>query len=85
MRILVGGPSYGGCSIKDDQPVIAQQVVMQALESTPIWTRHSSELRAAILDTLQNQTYREHARRLQRSLHQAGGATSAAERLEALL
>ena len=72
--------------IKDDQPVIAQQVVDAGAGIRLRFGRiTSSELRSAILDTLQNQAYREHARRLQYSLHQAGGATSAAERLEALL
>ena len=82
MRILVGGPSLGlVVPIKDDQPVIAQQVksVDEALEFDPRWTRHwvrKYALRSAT--RYRTKAYREHGSATTTlTASSVGGATSA--------
>ena len=72
--------------IKDDQPIVAQQVVDAGAGVRLRFGRITAEhLRAAIHEILETPTYRERAQALADSFSHAGGATAAAERLEALL
>jgi MGT family glycosyltransferase len=72
--------------IRDDQPVIAGQVVNAGAGTRVHFGRVSaSELRGAITDVLDDPSYRIAARRIQTSFIAAGGATAAADHLEKLL
>lgn len=71
--------------IRDDQPVIAQQVVTAGAGIRVHFGRvGSSELRAAITALLDDPRYRLAARRVQTSFNTAGGAATAADYLEKL-
>jgi MGT family glycosyltransferase len=71
--------------IRDDQPVIAGQVVNAGAGVRVHFGRVSAtELRHAITTVLDDPTYRRAARRVQTSFADAGGATTAATHLEKL-
>jgi MGT family glycosyltransferase len=71
--------------IRDDQPVIAQQVVDAGAGIRVRYGRVGPiELRNALLDVLDDRAYRTAARRVGASFGAAGGAAAAADRLERL-
>jgi MGT family glycosyltransferase len=71
--------------IRDDQPVIAQQVVDAGAGIRVRYGRVGPlELRSALLDVLDDRAYRTAARRVGASFGAAGGAAAAADRLERL-
>jgi UDP:flavonoid glycosyltransferase YjiC (YdhE family) len=71
--------------IRDDQPIIAQQVCDAGAAIRVRFGRvRAPELAEAILQVLDEASYREAARRLQASFAAAGGPEAAAEALEAL-
>ncbi len=71
--------------IRDDQPIIAQQVVDAGAGVRVRYGRvGAAELRAALLDVLDDRTYRTAAQRVGASFRAAGGAATAADRLEKL-
>jgi len=71
--------------IRDDQPVVAQQVVACGAGVRVRFGRvQPAELRAAILHVLHDGEPRRAARRVQESFTAAGGAAAAGDRLEAL-
>ncbi len=71
------------CPIRDDQPIIAQQVADAGAGIRVRFGRvRAAELRAAILDVLGVPSYRAAARRVQESFAAAGGAAAAADHLE---
>jgi MGT family glycosyltransferase len=71
--------------IRDDQPVIARQVVGAGAGIRVHFGRvGAGELRAAIIALLDDPRYRMAARRVQTSFITAGGATAAADHLEKL-
>lgn len=71
--------------IRDDQPVIAQQVVTAGAGVRVHFGRVGpSELRKAITALLDDPRYRTAARRVQSSFSTAGGAATAADHLEKL-
>jgi len=73
------------CPIRDDQPIIAQQVVEAgAGERVRFGRARPADLRAALLAVLDVPSYRVAARRVQESFAAAGGATTAADHLEKL-
>jgi MGT family glycosyltransferase len=72
--------------IKDDQPVVAQQVSDAGAGIRLRFGRvRAEELRAAILRVLDEVSFREAAARIRESFASAGGAARAAELLEGLL
>ena len=72
--------------IKDDQPVVAQQVVDSGAGLRLKFGRvRPDELREAVRRVLDEPSFREAAGRIQRSFAAAGGAPRAAELLEELL
>ncbi|MFO0759255.1 MAG: glycosyltransferase [Byssovorax sp.] len=72
--------------IKDDQPVIAQQVVDAGAGIRLKFGRvRADELREAVRRVLEEPSFREAARRIQRSFTAAGGAPRAAELIEGLI
>ena len=72
--------------IRDDQPIVASQVVRAGAGVRVSFPRVTApELRDAIAEILDNETYREAAGRIGDSFAAAGGALTAADRLEALL
>ena len=72
--------------IRDDQPVIAAQVVDAGAGVRVHFGRvGATELRNAITTVLDDPSYRAAARRVQNSFTTAGGAVAAAEHLEKLL
>jgi MGT family glycosyltransferase len=72
--------------IRDDQPVVAAQVVAAGAGIRVKFGRVGpAELRAAILAVLDDPAYRDAARQVAESFARAGGAPMAATRLEALL
>ncbi|MGH3786762.1 MAG: glycosyltransferase [Pseudonocardiaceae bacterium] len=72
--------------IRDDQPVIAGQVVDAGAGVRVHFGRvGATELRKAIMTVLGDPSYRAAARRVQKSFTNAGGATAAADHLEKLL
>jgi len=72
--------------IKDDQPVVAQQVVDAGAGVRLRFGRlRSNELWDAIQQVLENPIYRESAQRLSTSFRDAGGAEAAAHHLESLI
>jgi len=71
--------------IRDDQPVVAHQVVEAGAGVRVRYGRLSStSLRWAVLRVLHDPSYREAAARVRASFDAAGGATTAARALEAL-
>ena len=73
-------------AIRDDQPIIADQVVRAGAGVRVKFTRVlPPELRRAVETALADPAHRSAARGLQRSLADAGGPPAAADRLEALL
>jgi len=73
-------------AIRDDQPIIADQVVRSGAGVRVKFTRVSPpELRAAVGAVLGDPRHRAAAARLRASLDGAGGPAAAADRLEALL
>jgi UDP:flavonoid glycosyltransferase YjiC (YdhE family) len=71
--------------IRDDQPVIAQQVVECGAGLRLRFGRTSaSELREAVRRILSETGFREAALRVQASFRAAGGAAAAADAIEAL-
>jgi MGT family glycosyltransferase len=72
--------------IRDDQPIVADQVVRAGAGVRVRFGRvGAAELRAAIDAVLGDQSYRIAASAVQRSFAQAGGAPAAAERLNTLV
>jgi MGT family glycosyltransferase len=72
--------------IRDQQPVVAKQVVDAGAGIRVHFSRvGANELRHAIITVLDDSSYRAAARRLQTSFAEAGGATTAADHLEKLL
>ncbi|MCB1028392.1 MAG: glycosyltransferase family 1 protein [Microthrixaceae bacterium] len=72
--------------IRDDQPIVADQVERAGAGIRVRYARTGAEQLGAALDTvLGDPSYRSAAERLQRSFIDAGGAPAAAQRLEALL
>ena len=70
-------------AIRDDQPIIAQQVADAGAGIRLRFARVSAaELRGAVLALLGDPSYREAAARIQESFRLAGGAAAAADRLE---
>jgi MGT family glycosyltransferase len=68
--------------IKDDQPVVAQQVADAGAGIRLKFGRvQPEELRGAVRRVLTEPSFREAAARVQRSFHEAGGAARAAELL----
>ena len=73
------------CPIRDDQPIIAGQVVAAgAGERVRFGRARPADLRAALLAVLDVPAYRAAARRVQESFAAAGGAATAADHLEKL-
>lgn len=72
--------------IRDDQPVVADQVVRAGAGIRVRFARAgASDLRAALTAVLDEPSYRRAARAVQRSFEEAGGAPAAADALEGLL
>jgi len=72
--------------IRDDQPIVAQQVTDAGAGVRLRFGRaKASEIRAALCEVLDNPSYRQAAGRLRASFEAAGGAAAAAEALEALI
>jgi MGT family glycosyltransferase len=71
--------------IRDDQPIVAQQVVDAGAGIRVKFARvGAGELRAAISALLDDPAYRDAARRVRASFAAAGGAAAAADHLEKL-
>jgi MGT family glycosyltransferase len=71
--------------IRDDQPIIAQQVVDAGAGVRIKYGRaNSDEIVDALLAVLETASYREAALRIQASFRAAGGSSAAADRLESL-
>jgi len=71
--------------IRDDQPVVADQVVAAGAGVRVRFGRvRPAELAEAVRAVLDDPTYREAAVRLQQSFHEAGGSARAADELEKL-
>jgi MGT family glycosyltransferase len=72
--------------IRDDQPIIADQVTRAGAGLTVRYARVTPEqLREAVQQVLTDKSFRAGAERLQASFAAAGGPPRAADRLEALL
>lgn len=73
-------------AIRDDQPIVADQVVRSGAGVRVKFTRVSGpELRAAVMAVLTEAVYRDAAKRVRQSFEAAGGPSAAVDRLEALL
>lgn len=71
--------------IRDDQPIVAQQVVNAGAGVRLRFTRATAaQLRNSIRGAIRDPAYRDAAGRIQRSFHAAGGITRAANLLEEL-
>jgi MGT family glycosyltransferase len=71
--------------IRDDQPIIAQQVVSAGAGVRLKYTRvRAGEIRTALDSVLHTPDYAANARRVQESFRAAGGASAAADHLEAV-
>jgi UDP:flavonoid glycosyltransferase YjiC (YdhE family) len=71
--------------IRDDQPIIAQQVVDAGAGIRLKYGRaNSDEIFDALVSVLETASYREAALRIQASFRAAGGPAAAADRLESL-
>jgi UDP:flavonoid glycosyltransferase YjiC (YdhE family) len=72
--------------IRDDQPIVAQQVVAAKAGVRLKYARvRAPEIRAVLDEVLHNPDYAAGARRVQLSFEAAGGAAAAAEHLEAVV
>jgi MGT family glycosyltransferase len=72
--------------IRDDQPIVAQQVADAGAAVRVRFGRiRAGELAGAIATVLDEPSYRQSAQRLQASFATAGGASAAADALEALV
>ena len=72
--------------IRDDQPVVAEQVVKSGAGVRLRFGRTKPEqVRDAVREVLSVPSYREAAARIQASFREAGGTRAAAEAVEALL
>ncbi len=72
--------------IRDDQPVVAQQIEAAGAAIRVRFARlRAPELRHAVSTVLDDPSYRCAAERIQRSFAAAGGAVTAADHLEALV
>jgi MGT family glycosyltransferase len=72
--------------IRDDQPIIAQQVVEAGAGIRLKYGRVKPEdIVSALLAVLEAGSYRESAKRIQRSFRDAGGSAAAADGLEGLV
>jgi MGT family glycosyltransferase len=72
--------------IRDDQPIVAEQVVGAGAGLRVRFGRVCApELRRVVAEVIDDDTYRQGARRVQESFRAAGGATTAADLLEAQL
>ncbi|WP_026413366.1 glycosyltransferase [Actinomadura oligospora] len=73
------------CPIRDDQPIIAGQVVASGAGTRVRFGRvRPADLRAALLAVLDSPSYRAAARRVRESFAAAGGSAAAADHLEEL-
>jgi UDP:flavonoid glycosyltransferase YjiC (YdhE family) len=71
--------------IRDDQPIVAQQVVDAGAGIRLKYGRvHSDEIADALIAVLETGSYRRAALRIQASFRAAGGPSAAADRLESL-
>lgn len=71
--------------IRDDQPIVAQQVVDARAGIRLKYGRvQSGEIAAALVEVLETDDYRQAARRIQASFRAAGGPSVAVDRLESL-
>lgn len=71
--------------IRDDQPIIAQQVVDADAGIRVKYSRvKSEEIAEALLSLFETKSYRQSAERIQTSFRAAGGASAAADGLEEL-
>jgi MGT family glycosyltransferase len=71
--------------IRDDQPIVAQQVVEAGAGIRLKYGRvHSDEIADALVAVLETESYRQSAQRIQASFRVAGGASAAANHLESL-
>jgi MGT family glycosyltransferase len=71
--------------IRDDQPVVAEQVVQAGAGVRVRFGRVTAgDLRKAVRDVLDEAGYRRAAHDIRRSFDAAGGAPAAADRLESL-
>jgi MGT family glycosyltransferase len=69
--------------IRDDQPIVAEQVIGAGAGIRVRFGRvGAAELREAIVALLEDPSYRSSARRVQASFAEAGGASAAADHLE---
>ncbi|TWP53687.1 glycosyltransferase [Lentzea tibetensis] len=72
--------------IRDDQPIIADQVVAAGAGIRLRYARvRADEIRTALLDVLDSPSYAAAARRVRDSFQAAGGAVTAADHLEAVV
>lgn len=72
--------------IRDDQPIVAQQVVDAGAGIRLKYGRaKSEEITDALLTILETSSYRQAAERIQAAFHAAGGASAAVDGLEALV
>jgi MGT family glycosyltransferase len=72
--------------IRDDQPLIADQVVSAGAGIRLTYARvRAAEIRGALEEVLDRPGYAEAARRVQQSFQAAGGALTAADHLEAVV
>lgn len=72
--------------IRDDQPIIAQQVVDAGAGVRLKYGRvKPEEIEIALLAVLEGGAYRESAKRIQKAFREAGGTAAAANALEGLL
>lgn len=72
--------------IRDDQPLIAEQVVAAGAGIRLTYSRvRAAQIRAALEDVLHRPCYADAARRVQQSFQAAGGAPTAADHLEAVV
>jgi MGT family glycosyltransferase len=82
---LVHGLPLLVAPIRDDQPIIAQQVVDAGVGVRLKYGRvNSDEIVEALLAVLETSSYSQAALRIQASFRAAGGASAAADRLELL-
>jgi UDP:flavonoid glycosyltransferase YjiC (YdhE family) len=72
--------------IRDDQPIVADQVVRAGAGVRVRFGRvRAPELRDAVHDVLEDARYRDAAAVIQRSFEDAGGAVAAADAIDGLL
>ncbi|MGK5554498.1 glycosyltransferase [Actinomadura kijaniata] len=85
VEALANGLPLVVAPIRDDQPVIARQVVASGAGLTVRFARvRAEELREALHRVLTEEAFRSAADRVRRSFTEAGGAAQAADRLEKL-